>query len=80
VNDIKDDRFSCLRIPKSQTLLICRICGGISAVWVAHMQVPDIAIYKDAIFIELPRSKTDQESEGRKVCSLELRRRRRQRS
>src|SRR5665213_3502264 len=52
---------------RDKLLILIGFAGAFRRSELAHMRVQDLTIYKDGLVIDLPRSKTDQEGEGRKV-------------
>jgi integrase len=52
---------------RDKLLILIGFAGAFRRSELAHMRVQDLSIYKDGVIIDLPRSKTDQEGEGRKV-------------
>jgi integrase len=52
---------------RDKLLILIGFAGAFRRSELAHMRVQDLSIYKDGAIIDLPRSKTDQEGEGRKV-------------
>ncbi len=52
---------------RDKLLILIGFAGAFRRSELAHIRVQDLSIYKDGVIIDLPRSKTDQEGEGRKV-------------
>jgi integrase len=70
IDDIRKIVGTC---PKSsqgnrdRLLILLGFAGAFRRSELANIRIRDLTIYKDGIVVELPRSKKDQEGEGRKV-------------
>lgn len=56
-----------IRGDRDKLLILIGFAGAFRRSELAQMRIRDLTIYKDGVVIRLPRSKTDQEGEGRKV-------------
>lgn len=56
-----------MRGDRDKVLVLIGFAGAFRRSELAQMRVQDLTIYKNGLVIDLPRSKTDQEGEGRKV-------------
>jgi integrase len=68
--DIRRIVSSCPSGPRGdrdKLLILIGFAGAFRRSELAHMRIQDLTINKDGLVIDLPRSKTDQEGEGRKV-------------
>lgn len=70
IGDIRKIAAECPKTAaghRDRLLILLGFAGAFRRSELANLRVQDLTIYKDGVVVELPRSKTDQEGEGRKV-------------